>query len=94
MNLPILMYHHLLLSQPKDHLGVSLLAFTCQVQWLASHGYRTVTLGQVAQACAGSIRLPRRSIVITFDDAYQATLELAQPVLSPAGFSATVCRSK
>jgi peptidoglycan/xylan/chitin deacetylase (PgdA/CDA1 family) len=90
MNLPILMYHHLLLAQPQDQLGVTLPAFTGQIQWLASHGYRTVTLAQLAQACAGSIRLPRKPVVITFDDAYQASLELAQPILSEAGFSATV----
>lgn len=90
MNLPILMYHHLLLSHPKDQLGITLPAFTYQIQWLAGRGYRTVTLAQLAGACAGEERLPRKPVVITFDDAYQETLELAQPVLSQAGFSATV----
>lgn len=90
MNLPILMYHHLLRSQPQDQLGVTLPAFASQIQWLAGRGYRTLTLRQLAQACAGAERLPRKPVIITFDDAYQETLDLARPVLAQAGFMATV----
>lgn len=93
MNFPILMYHHLLHSAPsapQDQLGVALPAFASQIQWLAGRGYRTLTLKQLAKACAGAERLPRKPVIITFDDAYRETLDLAQPVLSQAGFVATV----
>ncbi|MEW6517483.1 MAG: polysaccharide deacetylase family protein [candidate division FCPU426 bacterium] len=89
MNLPILMYHHLLLDQPQDQLGVTLDAFARQVRWLAGSGFHSVSLGRVAAACAGGAPLPKRPVVITFDDAYQASLERAQSVLSGVGFAAT-----
>ena len=91
MNLPILMYHSVK-PQASAHndLTVSTAAFQAQMHYLRKRGFQTVTLAHVAKAVRGEARLPRRSVVITFDDAYAALLDYAKPVLDLSGFIATV----
>jgi peptidoglycan/xylan/chitin deacetylase (PgdA/CDA1 family) len=91
MNLPILMYHRVSpLADSGSDLTVSPQAFQAQLNYLRQHGYQTVTLEHLALACRGEARLPRRSVVITFDDAYASLLEHAQPLLERTGYTATV----
>jgi peptidoglycan/xylan/chitin deacetylase (PgdA/CDA1 family) len=91
MNLPILMYHSVK-PQASAHndLTVTTAAFQAQLQYLNKRGFQTVTLAHVAKAAQGRARLPRRSVVITFDDGYAALLEYAKPLLDLMGFTATV----
>ena len=55
------------------------------VSMLADRGYRGVTFHE---AVAGA-QTPK-ALAITFDDAYRSVIELALPILSGAGFPATV----
>ena len=91
MNLPILMYHRIHpQTDPGSDLTVTTKAFSAQLDWLRRRGYQTVTLEHLARAVRGEARLPRRSVVITFDDALASLLEFAQPLLERAGYTATV----
>lgn len=56
---PILLYH----NTPPD--------FENQLKYLQDHGYKTVTLDQVAGALLGKSKLPAKPVVITFDDGYE-----------------------
>ncbi len=87
---PILMYHRLT-AQPEPH-PFSLVAarFRRQLAVLRALGYRSVSPTDVAQATLGELRLPPRSIAITFDDGYLDTLTVALPLLREFGFTA-VC---
>lgn len=91
MNLPILMYHKI---QPRRDAGTDLAvtvdAFRAQVGYLRRRGYRSLSLAELAQACRRGVSLPRRAVVITFDDAYASVRDLALPILAQAGFTATV----
>jgi len=91
MNLPILMYHRI---SPIPHSGSDLtvtpIAFAEQLKYLRQHGFESVTLEHLARANRGEARLPRKSVVITFDDAYASLLESAQPLLARSGFTASV----
>ncbi len=74
-HVPILMHHYIRVNpDPKDRLGADLSVrpelFAAQMAWLASHGYHTVTLGQVIAAWQGA-SLPANPIVVTFDDGYE-----------------------
>ena len=65
------------------HLFVSPSEFAIQVEWLAEHGFRAVTLSQVWQNWhGGNRRLPARPVVFTFDDGYPSVVLHALPLLA------------
>jgi peptidoglycan/xylan/chitin deacetylase (PgdA/CDA1 family) len=60
-----------------------------QLAWLRSRRYTSVDLDAVHAAFRGEGTLPRRPVVITFDDGSRDCLENAVPVLLAHGFTAT-----
>lgn len=62
--------------------------FAEQLRWAAER-FSVVTLGDVADA-AGGHPLPRRPLLITFDDGYRDNYEVAGPILARHGLTATV----
>lgn len=73
---PILTYHRVG-SSPR---------FARQVAALARHGYSAVTLGRVWQAWRGEAGLPRRPVVLTFDDGYLGHYRTAARTLRARGW--------
>ena len=85
---PILMYHQV---TPRPAHAFSRYAmtprrFAAQMTCLSLMGYRTVGLDALL---ARRRALPRRSVVITFDDGIEGCCEHVMPVLSARGFTAT-----
>jgi peptidoglycan/xylan/chitin deacetylase (PgdA/CDA1 family) len=81
---PILMYHVLappLPDAPYPDLYVKPADFRAQVGWLAAHGYHAVTLRQVYDYWRGRHGLPRKPVVLTFDDGYHSDFTVALPTL-------------
>jgi peptidoglycan/xylan/chitin deacetylase (PgdA/CDA1 family) len=81
---PILMYHVLappLPNTPYPDLYVRPADFRAQVAWLAAHGYHAVTLRQVYDWWRGAQALPRKPVVLTFDDGYHSDFTVALPTL-------------
>jgi peptidoglycan/xylan/chitin deacetylase (PgdA/CDA1 family) len=81
---PILMYHVLApppSSAPYPGLYVAPAEFRAEVDWLAAHGFTGVTLDHVWQARHGEARLPRKPVVLSFDDGYRSDTTVALPVL-------------
>ena len=60
------------------------------MEYLARNGYRVIPLAQLARFLDGKEPLPRKSVVITIDDGYRSTYEIAYPILKKYGFPATV----
>lgn len=96
-SVPILMYHRVapqatLPDGPsRDMLELTTVtpeAFEQQMAWLSRRGYRTLTLDELLDHRDNGRDLPRRSVVITFDDGYQDCAENAVPVLRRYGFNA------
>jgi peptidoglycan/xylan/chitin deacetylase (PgdA/CDA1 family) len=81
---PILMYH-VLAAPPAGvsypDLFVRPADFRAQMGWLAKHGYHVVTLDAAWRAWHGRGRLPKRAIVLSFDDGYRSDVGVALPVL-------------
>jgi peptidoglycan/xylan/chitin deacetylase (PgdA/CDA1 family) len=81
---PILMYHVLarpLPAAPYPGLYVRPTDFAGQVRWLAAHGYHAVTLRRVYDYWRGTETLPRKPVVLTFDDGYRSDFTIALPTL-------------
>jgi peptidoglycan/xylan/chitin deacetylase (PgdA/CDA1 family) len=85
---PILCYHRF--GNRWGRLAVSPAAFEAQMEHLARNGYRVVSLRQLARFLDGKEALPPRSVVITIDDGYRSTYDVAYPILRKYGFHATV----
>jgi peptidoglycan/xylan/chitin deacetylase (PgdA/CDA1 family) len=84
---PILTYHHIAPAPAGVRLPalwVSPAAFAGQVRALRAAGYRAVTLSRVWDAWHGGAPLPRRPVVLSFDDGYADQVASALPVMRPA----------
>jgi len=55
-------------------------AFARQMRYLAEH-YHVVSMAEVLNAVENGTRLPRRAVLLTFDDAYRDFGEIAWPIL-------------
>lgn len=88
--LRVLMYHRVAPSG-GDALTVTRAQLEWQLDWLRGQGSMFVTLAQtVAAAESGWSGLPANPVLVTFDDAYLDTWELARPALAARGIPAVV----
>ncbi|HUL02544.1 MAG TPA: polysaccharide deacetylase family protein [Gemmatimonadales bacterium] len=93
MRLPILMYHGVDRIPPQarsPRLYVPPEQFEAQLATLRQLGYETISFAGWLAYRRGDGTLPRRPIIITFDDGYRSLARFALPPLRKFGFSATV----
>lgn len=86
---PVLMYHVTegpRPSVPYPDLWVSRKALAAQTEALRSRGYHAVTLRQVHAYWHKGAQLPRKPVVLTFDDGYRSNYTNALPVLGRLGW--------
>lgn len=85
--LPVLMYHHV---SPKPGLVTcSPDNFRAQMAWLATNGWQTLSTAAFTEALASGA-VPRKSVLLTFDDGYLDNWVYAHPVLQEFGLRATI----
>ncbi len=87
---PILMYHEV---SPDPHPSfrrytVTVREFARQMRWLAALGYQAIDMDALARARLGEGALPKRPVLITFDDGFQGCVDHAAPVLRAHKFTA------
>lgn len=70
--------------------GVSPGLFAAQLDGLAGHGWEFVDLDAVLLWLTGDGDLPRRAVLVSFDDAYTDLLEVAAPLLAERSIPALV----
>lgn len=92
---PILLYHQIA-PAPEDarnpRLYVTPGLFEGHVRALERAGYTGVTLARVREAWRpGGRPLPRRPVVLSFDDGYASQYAAAGPVLRRAGWPGVLC---
>ena len=95
LELPILMYHRIDRFTPgmpsvTRGLTVTPRDFAGQMAWIARNGFHTVTQLQVWRALLFGHALPRRPVLVTFDDAYRDVVTYAAPVIRRYHQHATV----
>jgi len=91
---PILMYHrvdYVTASTPAatKALTVSPGDFEHQMKWLKGHGYHTIAQRSLWNALMCGSDLPRKPIVVTFDDGYRDVYRYASPVIERLEMHAT-----
>jgi len=84
----ILCYHRF--GPRANTLTVTPAAFEAQMDWLARNGYAVIPFSKLDAFLEGREPLPPKSVVITIDDGYRATHEVAFPILKKHGFPATL----
>ncbi len=94
LRVPILMYHYVDAEPPPvgryaDGLTVRTPDFLEEMDYLADHGYHTVTLADVYLAMAGIRSLPDKPVALTFDDGGLDNYQVAFPILRERRLTAT-----
>ena len=86
---PVLCYHNLA-AQSKGRMILASRVFEEQMRYLKKAGYRVLSLREFVEFVSLKRQLPRRSVLLTFDDGYRSFLQYALPVLKELGFTATL----
>ena len=94
---PILLYHHMLTDADKNtdqwrnnDITISTSEFRRHMKMLKDNGYNVATVEEVVAYVRGEILLPKKSIVLCFDDGYKSNTYYAAPILREFGYKATV----
>jgi peptidoglycan/xylan/chitin deacetylase (PgdA/CDA1 family) len=88
---PVVMYHKVELGKTFAPDAVSPENFRWQCAYLKKRGYRVIPLDQLVSMIRDGVaarQLPRKTVVITFDDGYENNFTDAFPILKEFGYSA------
>lgn len=86
---PILVYHNF--SKTKtDKMTVTEANFREQMQFLKDNGYKALTLDEFYDFLEFKLELPKKSVVLTFDDGWCAFYKIAYPILKSLELPATL----
>ena len=87
---PVLTYHRFAFSGPCEGMTVCAADFAAQIDFLAREGYQVVPLVDFAAFLDGKKQLPRKAVVLTIDDGWKSTIEIAEPILAARNVKATL----
>jgi peptidoglycan/xylan/chitin deacetylase (PgdA/CDA1 family) len=85
---PVLVYHNFS-KKKSDKTAVGKDDFDAQMKYLKQNGYHVISMDQLLDFIDYKEQLPKKSIVITFDDAWGSIFDIALPILIKYGFTAT-----
>lgn len=95
--IPVITYHRVVSDAQKrkgsirgNNLYISQSNFSKQMKWLSRNGYRTISCQEFLLWFDGKIKLPKKSVLITFDDSRACLPKYAYPALKKYGLKATV----
>lgn len=90
----VLCYHHIttieIPPQATTKAVVPLEEFEAQMKYLYEQGYYTASLKDLEDFLYNNKELPKKTVVITFDDGYESNYINAFPVLQKYDFKATI----
>jgi len=95
MKVPIIMYHYVeYVKDPRDTIRKSLNidpdVFQYQLQTLESNGFKTFYVKELAEALDGFRIMPKKSVILTFDDGYEDFYTYVLPILKKYKVKATL----
>ena len=89
IELPILVYHHVVPDHAPGVLFVTPDGFEQQLKYLQDNGYRSISFTELADALNYGAPLPDRPVILSFDDGWENQFQYGFPLLQKYGFSAT-----
>ena len=92
-SIPVLMYHRIVAKAPSDSqhgIWVTAQSFEQQLKSLKRRGYSSITFEQYQLFLNSELSLPKRPIILTFDDGYEDNYTIAFPLLKKYEFSAVI----
>lgn len=94
--IPVITYHQIVSDKEKkskkyrrDPWTISQSTFNKQMKWLYKKHYRTINCDEFYLWYKGKIKLPKRTVLITFDDGNNSAINRSLPVLNKYKFKAT-----
>jgi len=88
-SIPVLEYHSI--SYDKgDPICIPIKKFKEQMKYLKDNGYYTITLTNLYEYLMNNTPIPKKSVVLTFDDGYEDNYTTMFPVLKKYNFKATI----
>lgn len=88
MSVSVLMYHHVL--PKRGFIASSVDEFKQQMNFLAKNGYTTLSSNEFLLYKKGKLKVPKKSVLITFDDGWRDNFFYAYPILKEFGLKATI----
>ncbi len=86
---PVLVYHNIG-AQDRGRLTIAARTFDAQIRQLRDEGFQAISLADFLAFTAGRKQLPRKSVLLTFDDGYKSFVQYARSTLMDYGFGATL----
>jgi peptidoglycan/xylan/chitin deacetylase (PgdA/CDA1 family) len=86
---PVLVYHDIG-RERKGRLRIAVRMLEEQLRHLHAEGFRTISIADFIEFNAGRRQLPRKSVLLAFDDGYRSFVQFALPMLKELGFRATL----
>lgn len=86
---PILTYHRFA-DECESPLCMPTRVFKEQIRHLKDNGYHAITPEDLLAFLEYRQPLPKKSVLITIDDGYRSTYDIAYPILRESGFTATL----
>ena len=85
---PVLCYHRIVPDPFQDRVPSSCLGpdqFAAQLRFLKREGFTTLSLSAYEGMVRGSLAMPDRAVLITFDDGYRDFATIAEPIAAVEG---------
>jgi peptidoglycan/xylan/chitin deacetylase (PgdA/CDA1 family) len=92
-SIPVIMYHNIGIVNQNwlwSHLTCPWELFQDHLVWMKKFKIETISIQQLYDYKRNNIKLPDRSIVLTFDDGYLDNWVFAYPLLKKYGFKGTI----
>ena len=89
----ILTYHDVvdvIEDDPKTTVNISLDKFESQIKWLSKHNYKSLSMDDFYEWKVNNKKIPRKSVLITFDDGWKSFYTKAIPILEKYNMKASV----
>ncbi len=86
----VLVYHDISPKQSDDEFTVRLADFRFQMHYLQQHGYRPISLQYLRKVQRGKAELPKKAVLLTFDDGFKSYQRYVVPLLKKHGFPSVV----
>lgn len=90
MRLPVLMYHDITRHGEPGFLTVTLYRLEQQLRYIKEKGYQPVSLRQLYSHLTEGRSLPRKPVLLSFDDGFKSNFTYLYPLLVQYGLKAVV----